>query len=146
MNPKLKKCKNAECSKEFMPFKTTDQFCSYKCKKASGKAKPPNRFSDKRKKEIPIYSALSAEFLSKPENEFCFIDGCYNKADSIEHLKGRRGYADQWARDNNIPMLNDTRFWAPCCWDHNGELERNPTLSHKYQLSKIHNGKKGDLK
>lgn len=118
-----------------MPFKTTDSYCSYKCKKTAGKAKPPKPVSDKRKKEIPIYSALSAEFLSRPENEFCFIDGCYNKADTIEHLRGRSG-------TNYL----DTTTWAPCCWDHNGELERNHTLSHKYQLSKLHNGKKGDLK
>ena len=56
---------------------------------------------------------------------------------------GRVGYADDWARDNKISLYLDIRFWKPCCLAHNLELENNPELSKKYQLSKIHGGKKG---
>jgi hypothetical protein len=55
---------------------------------------------------------------------------------------GRKGFADDWARDNNIPLIIDERFFAPCCLEHNLEFERNPELSNKYQLSRIHGGKK----
>jgi hypothetical protein len=55
---------------------------------------------------------------------------------------GRKGYADEWARENKIWLINDERFFEPCCWKHNGELENNPELSREYQLSKIHGGKK----
>ena len=55
---------------------------------------------------------------------------------------GRKGFADQWAKDNNISLYLDERFWKPCCLAHNLELENNPELSKKYQLSKIHHGKK----
>ena len=55
---------------------------------------------------------------------------------------GRKGYADEWARENNIPLLIDKRYLAPCCNFHNLELENNPDLSKQYQLSKIHGGKK----
>ena len=87
--------------------------------------------SAKRKVESKLYSELRAEFLSKPENQVCFIDGCYEPAETIEHLKGRWG-------TNYL----DTTTWAACCLLHNLELETNSELSKKYQLSKIHGGKK----
>lgn len=81
-------------------------------------------------------------FLSLPENQKCFVEGCSKKADTIEHTKGRKGYADKDARENDIPLLLDERFWQPCCGEHNLEFENNPELSKKYQLSQIHEGKK----
>lgn len=139
---KLRKCANTECPKEFKPFKTTDKYCSPQCLFAHGKPKPPKKVSDKRKKEIPKYSALRITFLSQPENQSCFIEGCYNPAETIEHTKGRKGYADKWARDNGITLYLDVRFWKPCCLECNLKLERDPELSKKYQLSKIHGGHK----
>lgn len=88
------------------------------------------------------YSKVRREFLSQDENKYCFISGCGKKATTIEHRSGRDGFYDEWARENNINKLNDVRFFAPCCWDHNSELENNPELSKEYQLSKIHGGKK----
>lgn len=146
MPPKLKSCAYSECDKTFLQYNSLIVHCSRQCKIADGKAKPLKKVSEKRKKETPIYSELRLDFLSLPENQVCFIEGCYNPADTIEHLRGHKGYFDKWARDNKITLHIDVRFWAGCCWDHNGELERNPELSHKYQLSKLHNGKKGDLK
>lgn len=91
---------------------------------------------------MPVYSKLREEFLAKPENQQCFIEGCYNPAESVEHLRGRKGYYDDWARENKITLYLDVRFWAPCCLSCNLELERNPELSKQYQLSKLHKGKK----
>ena len=71
------------------------------------------------------------------ENLRCFIDDCNKRADTIEHTMGRKGFADDWAIENNVSLLLDVRFWKPCCNEHNLELERNPELSQKYQLSKI---------
>lgn len=99
--------------------------------------KPIPRQSAKRKVENPIYLKERLRFLSQPENHRCFIDDCGARADTIEHTMGRKGFADKWARDNGISLLIDVRFWKPCCNYHNLELERNPELSHKYQLSKI---------
>lgn len=86
--------------------------------------------SAKRTKESKLYSELRTEFLAKPENQQCFIEGCYNPADTVEHRAGR-----------GINYLN-TSTWAPCCWEHNLELERNSELSKQYQLSKITGKKK----
>jgi hypothetical protein len=97
------------------------------------------------KKRIPLnaeYGFNRKEFLLLPENRMCFVEGCKRKANTIEHLKGRKGFADEQARKENIPLLLDERFWKPCCLQHNLEFETNPELSKKYQQSQIHKGKK----
>lgn len=96
-----------------------------------GNKKPIRKVSRKREIENRIYSRTRKEFLSLPENRICFIDGCSKPATTIEHTAGRIGskYLDQ-------------TFWKPCCLEHNLELENNPTLSKKYQLSKLHGGEK----
>ncbi len=109
----------------------------YETKKEVKKPKAIPKFSAKRKKENPKYTIERLRFLAQPGNQRCFIEGCNSRADTIEHTMGRKGYADQWARDNNISLLLDVRFWKPCCNFHNLELERNSELSEKYQLSKI---------
>jgi len=103
--------------------------------------KIPHR-SKKRIIEEREYNRKKVIFLAKPENKFCFVEGCCRLGETIEHRKGRKGFADSWARDNKIPLLSDERFFAACCLDHNLEFERNPKLSHKYQLSQIHQGPK----
>ena len=87
--------------------------------------------SAKRIIEEKIYIRTRKEFLSLPENKICFIENCSRPANSIEHSRGRCG-----------SLYLDQRYWKPCCWKHNGELETNPELSKKYQLSKLHGGKK----
>ena len=114
------------------------QFRSAKWKKSEPKErKPIPKFSKKREKENREYTIKRLQFLAQPENLRCFIEGCNKRADTIEHTRGRKGFADDWARENNVSLLLDVRFWKPCCNDHNLELERNPELSQKYQLSKI---------
>jgi hypothetical protein len=34
-------------------------------------------------------------------------------AQECHHQKGRDGFADKWARDNNVPLILDKRFWLP---------------------------------
>lgn len=87
--------------------------------------------SSKRKKEVAIYQKKRIEFLNKPENKICFVEGCEKSATTIEHRAGRIG-------SNYL----DEKTWAGCCLEHNLEFENNPELSKKYQLSRIHKGKK----
>lgn len=101
-----------------------------------------NKNSKKHDQFLRIYVKLRKEYLAQPENQKCFIKGCTRKANTIEHRAGRKGFADKWARMNDIPLLIDVRFFAPCCLHHNLELEKNPALSKEYQLSRIHHGKK----
>jgi len=136
------------CGNEFRLYRTTDKYCSPSCKSKDQKKEPVKIKSPIKKvskKQAVLngkYSVKRIEFLSKPENKFCFVDGCGKLATTVEHRMGRKGFADDWARDNNIPLIIDERFFAPCCLEHNLEFERNPELSNKYQLSRIHGGKK----
>jgi hypothetical protein len=143
-----KNCQNPECGKEFKLYKTTDKFCSFKCAKDCEKEKKPKTIyiipqrSKKKIVEDAKYTVQRIKFLAKPENQKCFIEGCNKRADTIEHSAGRKGFYDDWARDNGITLYLDERFWKPCCNAHNLEMENNSELSKKYQLSKIHGGKK----
>lgn len=151
MEPK-KTGKCAVCGTEFNKYRTTDKYCSrehalqdQKQKQERQPKKPPVKINQVSKKQAVLnskYTVLRIEFLSKPENRTCFIDDCGKIADTVEHIRGRKGFADEWARENNVPLIIDVRFFKPCCLQHNLELENNPELSKKYQLSKIHGGKK----
>lgn len=143
-NFKPKKCK--ECGKEFKQYNSLNSYCSPACKAKNTKlpTKKPYvipKVSDKRKEINKVYEKIRIEVLS--ESKFkCFIDGCTNVANTIEHSAGKLGFYDEQARHDNIPLVIDKRFLKACCLHHNGELENNPELSKKYQLSKIHGGKK----
>ena len=142
----MKKCK---CGVEFKQYNSLNVFCSANCKFKYGKPvnlklksmKPIPKVSEKRKVVNKIYETIRIEVLTEAKFK-CFIDGCTNVANTIEHSAGRIGFYDDWARDNNISLIIDKRFLKACCLHHNGELENNPELSKKYQLSKIHGGKK----
>lgn len=145
---KYKKCGDSECKNEFPLFNSLQKYCSAECAKKNAKPavkKPPKPIKKKSVKQVVLdgkYTVARLEFLGKPENQICFIEGCGKPATTVEHRMGRKGYADFWARENSIPLTIDVRFFAGCCWEHNGELENNPELSKKFQLSKIHGGQK----
>ena len=141
------------CKTKFTPTKFLQKHCedckeeelqyqALKIAKTPQAKKPIKPFSDKRKIENLKYLAQRIVFLGKKENQRCFIDECKNPATTIEHSAGRLGFYDDWARDNNVSLYLDQRFWKPCCHFHNLELEQNSELSKKYQLSKIHGGQK----
>lgn len=124
------------------------------CEQCKDKRKPPNlklkslykipKQSKKAKSLNPVYEKIRIEVLT--EAKFvCFIDGCKNVANTVEHLMGRKGYADEWSRESDIPLRIDKRYLRACCLQHNGELETNPELSKKYQYSKISGIKKSEL-
>lgn len=147
-NFKLKLCADKDCCNEFKQYNSLQKYCGPACinknRKVNIKLKPINKInqiSSKRKALIPVYQKVRIEVLTEA-NFKCFIDGCTNVANTIEHQMGRVGYADEWARENNITLYVDKRFLKACCMHHNGELENNPELSKQYQFSKIHGGNK----
>lgn len=152
MKVNSKTCAWKDCDNTFTPrFRTTEKYCSrsctYQAKFHKYKGKPVakkkiNHRTPKRMAQERQYHRDRMEYLRKPQNRFCFIHGCTARATTIEHTKGREGYADDWAWDNDVPLLLDQRHWQPCCWNHNLELERNPILSKAFQGSRIHPGKK----
>lgn len=144
-----KTCRDKDCDTSFIPFNSIQKYCSWKCTNKNKKPVKKKEFkpiNNKSKKQAIIdskYTVQRIQFLGKPENKICFIDACNKEANTIEHIKGRgKGFFDEWAEKNNIPKTLDERYWKPCCLFHNLELERDAELSKKYQLSKIHDGKK----
>lgn len=140
----LSECRNPNCDTLFKMYNSLQPYCSFECqkeykglKKIKSQTKI-NPYSVKRSKETKIYHARRIVFLSK--HPFCTIksDKCTHNATTIEHSAGRKGYYDDWARDNNISLYLDERFWKAACNSCNLELENNSELSKKHQLSKIH--------
>lgn len=142
-NQKLKVCGDKDCDKTFKQYNSLQKYCSPSCQNKNRnvnlKLKPLYKIpkvSEKRKVVNKVYETVRIEVLTEAKFN-CFIDGCNNVANTVEHTAGRLGFYDDWARDNNMPLVIDKRFLKACCLHHNGELENNPELSRKYQLSKI---------
>jgi hypothetical protein len=59
-------------------------------------------------------------------------------ATDIHHMKGRVGYADQWARENGITLLLDERFWLPVSRAGHNQIETNTEWARKmgYSMSR----------
>lgn len=88
--------------------------------------KPLPKVSKKRAVENAKYTVKRLEFLGKPENRICPVTG--KEATEIHHMKKRVGFADSWARVNNVSLLLDTRFWLAVSreghiWIHNNPKE-----------------------
>lgn len=69
--------------------------------------KPIKKISDKRKKETGKYVAEAALFV---RGKTCAVFP-HLKATECHHVKGRQGYADEWAQQRGITLLMDKRYW-----------------------------------
>lgn len=133
-----KTCENQSCISEYKKL----YFEKQRLKDVKKYSIP--KVNEKRSKLNKIYEVVRIEVLTEAKFK-CFIVGCNKVATTVEHLMKRKGFADDWARDNNIPLLIDKRYLRACCLLHNGELETNPELSKEYQYSNISGKKKSDL-
>lgn len=95
------------------------------------------RFSEKREKEESIYKVEGPKFI---EGKMCAVFP-NQPATQVHHKKGRRGYADQWARDNNITLLNDKRFWLAVSNDGHTMIENDPEWAYKKGYSLLRTAK-----
>lgn len=57
----------------------------------------------------------------------------------VHHAKGKQGYADDYARLNDLPLLLDERFWVPVGRECHVKIETNPAWAKKmgYSLSRL---------
>ena len=90
--------------------------------------------------DLSKYSKARTKFFEDPKNKRCRVFS-EQKANQIHHMKGRKGYADKWARENGIKLLYDTRFFLPVSTDGHRKIEANPAWSYenKYSLSRLEN-------
>ncbi len=117
-----------KCQRHYWRFRST------KWKKSEPKEiKPIPKFSKKREKENREYTIKRLQFLAQPENLRCPITK--EKATDIHHKMGRIGYADEWARQENIPLLLDVRFWLAVSRKGHQMIEENPEWAKENNYS-----------
>lgn len=54
---------------------------------------------------------------------------------TCHHMSGRIGFADEWARENDLPLLLDERFWLPVCLEAHAYIESHPKWAFENQYS-----------
>src|SRR5688572_3010395 len=99
---------------------------------------PIKKVSEKMAKAIAEYSKIKKEWI-KGKRCAVFPE---KPAIDVHHKKGRVGFADQWARLNNIPLLIDTRFWLPVSREGHTEIENRKGWALKMGYSLPRNEKK----
>lgn len=99
--------------------------------------KPLPKVSKKRAVENAKYTVAKIQFMSKPENKVCPVTS--QPTTDIHHKSGRVGFADQWARINNITLLLDARFWLAVSREGHRQIEENPTWAKEmgYSINRI---------
>lgn len=136
-SPKEKIC---ECGNHFIQYNSLKKYCSTKCEikykphSQNLKQKTPIRkVSVKQDKLNKIYSKLRIEFLSLPENQICPITK--QKTTDVHHIMKRIGFADDWARENNIPLIIDVRFFLAVSREGHEKIENNPEWAYENGFS-----------
>lgn len=101
------------------------------------KRKAIPKFSKKRKDENTIYSQKRLAFLDGKE---CPVNEGF-EATEIHHMKGRQGYADQWAKDCGITLLLDERYWLAVSASGHRYIELHPQEAKDmgWSLSRLEN-------
>ena len=91
--------------------------------KTSGRIKP---ISDKRAEVLKEYREVRDDYMHK--HEICEVKGCSKLANDLHHKMGREHnfFADDWARDNDVPLLIDVRFFMAVCRKHHEEFDLRP--------------------
>lgn len=91
--------------------------------------------SKKRAAEEREYNKIAKEILA--EEHICPVTG--QIARQIHHMKGRQGYADEWARENKISLLIDRRYMLPVSDEGHRKIELNPAWAKEmgYSLSRL---------
>lgn len=161
---KQKKCQNPGCEKTFTPGNSLDKFCSWPCakphvkpiarKQIEGKPFDPikakrnriprktalKKISPKMKSDLAKYHKDRLLFLDKSKNKICPVT--FQSTTEVHHMKGRVGYADQFARDNEITLLHDQRFWLGVSRNGHRKIEENPEWAkeHGFSLDRLSDG------
>lgn len=123
-------CAADGCNNEFIKFRSTDKYCSLRCKLSSTPKKKkkhyviPKKSAKKAAADIEYYK-IRAEFLNNLKSKICPVFPAKLVTD-IHHKKGRIGFADEWAKENNIPLLIDTRFFLAVSRKGHEQIENNP--------------------
>lgn len=122
---KLKQC--AECKNEFIPFLSTDKYCSLYCafknKKSDKPRKAIRKISKKKASQNLVYSSLRRVFLESPENRYCpVVAQIYDRSvrtTEVHHKAGRVG-----------KLYLDTSKWLAVSRKGHNWIHDNPKLAY----------------
>lgn len=132
MNQQIKThiCSDINCHNEYTKYRSTDKYCSYDCKKKNFKPKQKKyhiipKKTKKKAKADAKYLKVRFEFMNSLESQICpvFIN---KSVTDVHHMKGKEGFADDWARDNDVPLLIDIRFFLAVSRAGHDKIENNP--------------------
>jgi hypothetical protein len=100
------------------------------------------------KKEINKQSNKLADIMAKYNkrrdvflrNKWCVVYPD-QRATQVHHMMGKIGFADEWARENNISLWLDERFWLPVSMEGHNWIENHPNEAKekKYSLNRLEN-------
>jgi hypothetical protein len=82
-------------------------------------------------KKLSKYAAKKAKWI---KGKKCAVYPNLPAVD-IHHMTGRVGYADEWARENDVPLLLDERFWLAVSREGHIKIEENPVWAWENQYS-----------
>lgn len=82
------------------------------------------KISAKQEKKNEEYMVVRNSFLSLLENKICPITK--QPTTEVHHKAGRAGFADEWARLNNTPLLIDVRYFLAVSRNGHRWIEENP--------------------
>lgn len=95
--------------------------------RASEIGKPISKVSAKMGANLSKYAAKKAKWI---RGKKCAVHPEL-PAEDIHHMVGRVGYADEWARENDVPLLIDERFWLPVSRIAHQRITDNPKWANE---------------
>lgn len=143
MESKNKTCKDPNCGKSFKPYNSLQKYCSWECTNRNKKKTSPKKvkripkISKKQSDMLLKYKKIRIEFLSHPENKYCPVTGY--RATEIHHKMGKIGFADDWAREFNVPLLIDERYFLAVSRVGHNRIELNPEWAKENNYSENRN-------
>jgi hypothetical protein len=93
---------------------------------------PIKKVSDNQSKLLARYNAKRKAWL---RGKKCAVHPDCKEPLTCHHMHGRIGYADEYAREIDLPLLLDERFWLPVCIEAHNYIETHPKWAFENQYS-----------
>ena len=90
-------------------------------KREKKKPKPLPKKTKRQARDDEKYNKRAAVWIEDKE-----CPCCNGPAEQVHHMKGRKGYADEWALLRGIKLIHDERFWLGVCYTLHDKIEKNP--------------------
>lgn len=100
-------------------------------KKAPVAAEPIAKVSGSMKGKLGKYAGKKAKWI-KGKKCAVYPD---QPATEVHHMMGRVGYADEWARENDVPLMLDERFWLAVSHEAHQKITDDPKWAWENQYS-----------